>query len=209
MAERDRAAPAAAPPPPPFAADAATAGQLCSICQTAVIAGEQVCKCPYCGLPFHMECWLENRGCSAYGCQGAPKTVKVEAAHPVSNAWGDEKPCPACGKTIKAEALKCRFCGEAFGTRDVISREEFKSREYEGKEFTTVRNKVIGLFLLSALGCLAPLGLIFNGMLIKQGNLMGIDYKRLPATLKAAVWCSVGVSALLCFIMVLLMVFDR
>ena len=36
------------------------------------------------------------------------------------DAASDTRPCPACGETIRATALKCRFCGEdieAFVTR--------------------------------------------------------------------------------------------
>lgn len=191
-------------------ADAAAAGRLCSICQTSIIAGEKICACPHCALPFHGECWRENRGCSAYGCLGAAKTEQKAPAvvEPVSDAWAGEKPCPSCNRTIKAQALKCRFCGASFDTRNVISKGDFSRREYEGNEYSAVRNKVIGLFLLSAAGCLCPLALILACILVSQKNFMGIDYNRLPATLKAVVYSSIGVSSLLLFIMGMLVIFD-
>lgn len=192
-----------------FEAGADVAGQLCSICQTHVIAGERVVNCPQCALPFHSECWQENRGCSAYGCEGAPKTEKAPAVvDAVSNAWADEKPCPSCGKTIKSQALKCRFCGASFETRDVISREDFISREYDGLEYTKARNQVVLLFLLSAAGCLSPLGLIVAVILVTKKECLGIDYRRLPATLKAIVLSSIGLSALLLVIMAALAILD-
>ena len=201
--------PNAARTPPMFHADAKFAGQSCSICQTTVISGEAMVVCPHCELPFHEECWKENRGCSAYGCKSAPPTIKTAEVVPVSNAWGEEKNCPSCNKKIKAEAMKCRFCGAQFESRDVISKEEFASREYEGTEFTAVRNKIILFFFLSAAGCLAPVGLILCGILISQKQLMGIDYRRLPSTLKAMVWVSIGVGALLLFLLALFVVLDR
>jgi predicted RNA-binding Zn-ribbon protein involved in translation (DUF1610 family) len=186
------------------------AGQLCSICQTTLIAGEVVLACPSCGLPFHAECWDENRGCSAYGCQCAPKTVKSDApdAAALSNAWGGEKPCPNCGKTIKANALKCRFCGSAFETRDVIARDEFARREYEGTEYNAARNKAVILFLLSAAACLAPIGLILNLVLIYNGQLWGMEFKRMPAALKAVIYCAAAVSVLLLVVLALAIVLD-
>jgi hypothetical protein len=186
------------------------AGKLCSICQTNIIAGETVLMCPYCGLPFHGECWDENRGCSAYGCQGAPKLVKsaVPEAEQLSNAWGGEKPCPSCGKTIKANAVKCRFCGASFDTREVIAREEYARREYEGTEYNAARNKAVLLFLLSSAACLAPLGLILDLVLIKSGSFWGLEFKRMPAALKAVIYCGAGVSALLIVVLLLVVILD-
>jgi hypothetical protein len=198
------------PPPPTFAADGSLAGQVCSICQTAVIAGEQVLRCPTCELPFHGECWTENGGCSAYGCKSAPPTIKPTGAEaiPISNAWGEEKTCPACNKKIKAEATKCRFCGAQFDSRDVVTKAEYAARQYDGIEFNKARNKVVMLFLLSAAGCLAPLGLLLCGLLVAQKELMGIDYRRLPHTLKALVWSAIGISTLLLVIAAMVLVLD-
>ena len=41
----------------------------CGICQTALRPTDEVTHCNACQLPFHVECWLENFGCSAYGCR--------------------------------------------------------------------------------------------------------------------------------------------
>lgn len=41
---------------------------LCSICQSSIQADDANTNCSECHLPFHLECWEENLGCSAYGC---------------------------------------------------------------------------------------------------------------------------------------------
>ena len=125
------------------------AGQLCSICQTGIVSGEEMVNCPDCGLPFHLECWQENQGCSAYGCRSAPATQKSETSAS-SQQWEQDKLCPACGNKIKAQAIKCHHCGVKFETRMAISRKEYAQREYSGQEYYTARNKIAGLFLASA-----------------------------------------------------------
>jgi hypothetical protein len=41
---------------------------LCCICQWSIEAAQATHRCPSCGLLFHDECWTQNQGCSAYGC---------------------------------------------------------------------------------------------------------------------------------------------
>jgi pSer/pThr/pTyr-binding forkhead associated (FHA) protein len=42
--------------------------ETCSVCQSIIKPQDETTACPSCGLAFHVECWHENRGCSAYGC---------------------------------------------------------------------------------------------------------------------------------------------
>jgi Prokaryotic RING finger family 1 len=185
------------------------AGKECSICQTAIVAGEKVVQCPDCALPFHEECWTENRGCSAYGCTSAPPTVKADGGTALtSTVWGGEKKCPACARTIKAEALKCRFCGAIFETREMITREEYGRREYDGPEYLSARNKIVLIFLLSISGCLSVIGAILLGVLIFAGEVWGIKYKRLPGALRGLSVAGFAIACLLMVILVVLIVVD-
>jgi hypothetical protein len=56
------------PPSAPPVAPPSTA-LVCGICQSPIAAGESEHACPSCHIPFHADCWNENRGCSSYGCK--------------------------------------------------------------------------------------------------------------------------------------------
>ncbi len=61
---------------------------LCSICQTAIYPTEPKTACPSCNLSFHKQCWEENYGCSAYGCDQV--NVLAPREEPAATATEDE-----------------------------------------------------------------------------------------------------------------------
>jgi phage shock protein PspC (stress-responsive transcriptional regulator) len=41
----------------------------------------------------------------------------------------DTRQCPYCAETIRAEAVKCRFCGSLLGAGNALTRTWYRSRE--------------------------------------------------------------------------------
>jgi hypothetical protein len=113
--------------------------------------------CPLCEQVHHRDCWTEVGGCATYGCENAPKAEKGAAVEPPLSAWGDTKKCPACGETIKAIALRCRFCGTDFESVDPLSLKDLRGQAVKQERLQATRNTVVVLFVLSILGCLAPI----------------------------------------------------
>ncbi|HID78535.1 MAG TPA: hypothetical protein EYP56_21405 [Planctomycetaceae bacterium] len=138
-----------------LSADAA--GRMCAICQTRLAGQEAVVKCPKCDQFYHQECWAEVGGCGTYGCENAPSPDKETAVQQPLAAWGDTKTCPACGETIKAIALRCRYCGTNFDTVDPLTVADLRVKAMKGEEARGLRKTVVTLFVLSVLGCLAPI----------------------------------------------------
>ena len=68
--------------PPKRAATTTPAIAMCGACQSPISLLEETTRCPDCGVTFHAECWVENRGCSSYGCK------QVGVLEPKSPAGG-------------------------------------------------------------------------------------------------------------------------
>jgi len=139
---------------------ALSAGQetICPICQTEIEAQETCVHCPDCDLIHHQECWSEVGGCGTYGCKQASAIDKTETTSETPlTAWGDTKQCPACGEEIKSISLRCRYCKTDFESVDPMSAADLRKQAVVSDETENLKKWVVAFFVMSLLGCLAPL----------------------------------------------------
>lgn len=112
-------------------------GKMCPYCKTTISSNDDIVICSICNMPHHKECWVENQGCTTFGCTGtimspdgghesgdaAPQDSSFNA--PLVNSAQTTAPnqlqnapvplfCSKCGARRKESSLYCRICGVKF-----------------------------------------------------------------------------------------------
>lgn len=151
----------------------------CAICQSPLESEGAVTDCPSCRARYHADCWRENGGCAVYGCTEVPPVEKLGSLEIPVSFWGqEEKPCPACGQTILAAALRCRHCGATFGTARPVGQSDFQARTSFQHRMPALKRTIVWLFVLSILPCTAPFAAIVGGIWYARHK---PDVRALPA----------------------------
>jgi hypothetical protein len=165
----------------------------CSLCHTGFDATADSRRCDECGAVAHADCWAENGGCGTYGCSHAPKPVQQSTATPVTY-WGQEKKaCPACGREIRAAALRCRFCDARFETAAPMTRAQFADRAGHRTATRALGDRAVWYFVGGVLPCAAPLTLVAGGLHLRAHRR---EMAALPPLRRLMIHLGLGLSGL-------------
>lgn len=99
-------------------------GKICPYCKTELKEDEDIVVCSHCDMPHHKDCWIENKGCTTFGCQGTIQGIDIEintsdssspAFETSDNHVSLEKNVPSycsrCGNKLLSGNLYCSKCG--------------------------------------------------------------------------------------------------
>ena len=50
-------------------------GKVCPFCKTEFKPNDDIVVCSECDMPHHKDCWIENQGCTTFGCLGTIKSA--------------------------------------------------------------------------------------------------------------------------------------
>lgn len=103
-------------------------GKTCPYCKAVFTDTDEIVVCSECDMPHHKECWVENQGCTTFGCNGTIQSV--DHACGVSTLVDDDGDfeielypsdvdfssayCPKCGSSHDPTDLFCKHCGQNF-----------------------------------------------------------------------------------------------
>jgi hypothetical protein len=100
-----------------------------------------------------------------YGCSKVPPTEKLADVEIPVAYWGQEnKPCPVCGNSILAVALRCRFCGTTFDTARPQDHAEFSQEAARKMREPSLRKTAVWILILGLIPFTAPFTAIFGGI---------------------------------------------
>ena len=96
-------------------------GKVCPYCKTKFVPGDDIVVCSDCDMPHHKDCWIENQGCTTFGCLGTIKTAENETTSVTSSHMNYDDSgagtaggivfCSQCGTRNPAAASFCARCG--------------------------------------------------------------------------------------------------
>lgn len=91
--------------------------KVCPFCKTTFSATDDIVVCSSCEMPHHKDCWVENGGCTTFGCMGTINAVSGQANSVTNTEMRIEefevvkrRFCGYCGATLNN--VDAKFCGK-------------------------------------------------------------------------------------------------
>jgi len=84
-------------------------GKTCPFCKTAFGEGDDVVACSACEMPHHKDCWVENQGCTTFGCMGTIQGLNQPFYPQTPQAFSVI--CGRCGNQNSSQNRFCLRCG--------------------------------------------------------------------------------------------------
>ena len=101
-------------------------GKICPFCKTEFKPGDDIVVCSDCDMPHHKDCWVENQGCTTFGCLGTIKNADSGATTVTATQMNYDEPraaysnsvvyCTRCGAQNPSSSAFCSKCGNRLTT---------------------------------------------------------------------------------------------
>lgn len=99
-------------------------GKICPYCKTGFSPCDDIIVCSECDMPHHKDCWVENQGCTTFGCLGTIKSADntVSSVTATQMTYDDPRSaatpansgvvfCTRCGTQNANTSFFCFHCG--------------------------------------------------------------------------------------------------
>lgn len=103
-------------------------GKVCPFCKTEFKENDEIVVCSSCDMPHHKECWIENQGCTTFGCMGtikgadgSPNSVTATEISYDNITHTNKVFCTKCGAENSTNFSFCVKCGNSLNSTSVSS----------------------------------------------------------------------------------------
>lgn len=106
-------------------------GKICPFCKTEFKPEDTIVVCSDCDMPHHKDCWIENQGCTTFGCLGTIKAADGSSTTVTATQMHYEDSgeisannvvyCTRCGAQNQATSSFCVKCGYQLTTAVNVS----------------------------------------------------------------------------------------